>query len=50
MSRLASFRDGIRRRRQERVRQAHSLRASGARAPFIPGTEHTHLLPRGKGF
>jgi hypothetical protein len=22
----------------------------GVRSPFIPGTENTHLLPRGKGF
>jgi hypothetical protein len=49
MSRLAQFRDGIRRRRQERARRAHTIRG-GVRSPFIPGTENTHLLPRGKGF
>jgi hypothetical protein len=50
MSRLALFRNGIRRRRRERARRAHSIRGTGARAPFVPGTENTHLLPRGKGF
>ena len=50
MSRLALFRDGIRRRRLERARRTHSIRGGSARAPFIPGSENTHLLPRGKGF
>jgi hypothetical protein len=48
--RLALVREHIRHRRQLRARRAHALRASGARVPYVPGSEHTHLLPRGKGF
>ena len=50
MSRLALFRDGIRRRRQERARRAHALRDSGSRTPYVPGSEHIYMLRRGKGF
>jgi hypothetical protein len=50
VSRLSLFRESIRRRRQERARRAHALRVDGARAPFVPGSEHTHMLPRGKSF
>lgn len=49
-SRWAQFREGIRRRRRERARRAHALRATGPRAPYVPGSEHTHMLPRGRGF
>ena len=48
--RLALFRENLRRRRQERARRAHALRQSGVRAPYVPGSEHTHMLPRAKGF
>jgi len=49
-SRLALLREGIRRRRRERARRAHALRESGIHAPYVPGSEHTHMLRRGKGF
>jgi hypothetical protein len=49
-SRLALLRERIRDRRQRRARRAHALRDNGARAPFVPGSEHTHLLPPTKGF
>jgi hypothetical protein len=47
---FAELRAAIRRRREDRARRAHALRVNGARAPFVPGTEHTHLMSRGKGF
>jgi hypothetical protein len=47
--RFAELRLRIRQRRLERAARAHSLRVSGARAPFVPGSEHTHML-RTKGF
>jgi hypothetical protein len=50
VSRLSLVREGIRQRRHERARRAHALRMNGARASFIPGSEHTHMLPGGKGF
>jgi hypothetical protein len=50
MSRLALFREGARRRRQERARRTHALRAEGPRPPYVPGSEHVNLLPRGRGF
>jgi hypothetical protein len=50
VSLLSLLRESIRRHRQERARRAHALRVNGARAPFVPGSEHTHLLPRGKSF
>jgi len=46
---LARLREGIRSRRLERARRAHALRASGPHAPYVPGSEHTHLL-RQRGF
>jgi hypothetical protein len=49
-SRIAAIREGIRQRRAERARRAHALRVDGARASYIPGSEHTHILPRPKGF
>jgi hypothetical protein len=48
--RWAMFREGVRLRRQERARRAQALRTNGARAPYVPGSEHTHILPRGRGF
>jgi hypothetical protein len=50
VNRVALFRESIRHRREERARRAHALRLNGPQAPFVPGSEHTHLLPRGKGF
>jgi hypothetical protein len=49
-SRLAAIRAGIRRRREERARRAHALRANGARASYVPGSEHSHILLRPRGF
>ena len=46
---LTRLREGIRSRRLERARRAHALRASRPRAPYVPGSEHTHLL-RQRGF
>jgi hypothetical protein len=47
---FAQLRAALKRRRQQRARRAHALRANAPRAPFIPGSEHTHLLSRGRGF
>ena len=49
-TRLSLLREGARRRRRERARRAHALRESGPTAPHVPGSEHTHMLPRGRGF
>jgi hypothetical protein len=46
---LAGLRDRIRRHRLERAQRAHMVRMNGVRAPWIPGSEHTHLLQR-RGF
>jgi hypothetical protein len=48
--RWAMFIEGIRLGRQERARRAQALRANGGRVPYVPGSEHTHMLPRGRGF
>jgi hypothetical protein len=42
--RLSQLRETVRRRRLDRAARAHSLRMSGVRAPFVPGSEHTHLM------
>ena len=47
---LTRFRAHVRERRRQRARRAHALRAGKARAPYVPGSEHTHLLPRSRGF
>jgi hypothetical protein len=47
--RLTELRQTIRRKRLDRAQRAYSLRVSGARTPFVPGSEHTHML-RTKGF
>jgi hypothetical protein len=47
--RIAGLRERLRQRRIDRAARAHSLRVNGARAPFVPGSEHTHML-RTKGF
>jgi hypothetical protein len=44
--RLLQVRERIRRHRVERAQRAHNLRTNGLGAPSIPGSEHTHLLPR----
>jgi hypothetical protein len=50
VNRFELFRESIRLRREQRARRAHALRTNGAQASFVAGSEHTHLLPRGKGF
>jgi hypothetical protein len=48
--RLAGARARARERRKQRIRRAHALRMSGTRVPYVPGSEHTHLLPPSRGF
>jgi hypothetical protein len=49
--RLATIREGIRRRRRERVERAHILRMNGIGArSSVPGSEHAHLISRPRGF
>jgi hypothetical protein len=48
--RLAQFRARMRERRVQRAERAYSIRTSGIRAPSIPGSEHSHLLRRHRGF
>jgi hypothetical protein len=47
---LAGLRYGIRLRRLERARRAHALRVNGARAPYVSGSEHAHMLRPPKAF
>jgi hypothetical protein len=49
-SRLAEIRAAIRRRRADRAERAYSMRASGPPTNSIPGSEHTHLMGRPRGF
>jgi hypothetical protein len=48
--RLVHLQQALRQRRRERARRAHALRVSSAHAPYVPGSEHTHMLPRQRGF
>ena len=47
---LTTFRASGRERRRQRARRAHALRAGARRTRYLPGSEHTHLLPRSRGF
>lgn len=49
-SRLAQIRQAIRDRRQERAQRAYALRMSAQQVSFVPGSEHTHLMRRPRGF
>lgn len=49
-SRLAEIRNAIRRRRVEQADRAYSLRASSTRMHSVPGSEHSHLIRRPRGF
>ena len=49
-SRLAEIRAALRRRRLVRVERAYSMRVSGPRAYSVPGSEHSHLIRRPRGF
>jgi len=48
--RLSQLREGIRRRRAERAERAYSLRMNGTTGPSVPGSEHTHLINRPRGY
>lgn len=47
---LTGLRERARDRRRQRSRRAHALRMSRAKLNHVPGSEHTHLLPRSRGF
>jgi hypothetical protein len=47
---LVSLRERARENRRRRARKAHALRISGAATRSVPGSEHTHLLPRSRGY
>jgi hypothetical protein len=49
-SRLREIRAAIRRRRMARMERAYSMRASGSHTYSVPGSEHSHLLGRPRGF
>ena len=49
-SRLAEIRTAIRRRRVARAERAYSMRVSGSHAYSVPGSEHSHLFGRPRGF
>jgi hypothetical protein len=49
-SRLAEIRTALRRRRMARVERAYSMRVSGPRTYSVPGSEHSHLIGRPRGF
>jgi hypothetical protein len=49
-SRLAEIRAAISRRRAARAERAHSLRVSGPQTYSVPGSEHSHLVRRPRGF
>jgi len=48
--RFADLVTAIRAARLERARRAHSLRTRGRQAYSVPGSEHTHLIHRPRGF
>jgi hypothetical protein len=50
MSGLTQLRESLRQRREERARRAHTMRMNGSQASFVPGSEHTHVLRRRRGF
>ena len=49
-SRLVEIRAAIRRRRLARTERAYSMRVNGPEAYSVPGSEHSHLLRRPRGF
>lgn len=49
-SRLAEIRALIRRRQMARAERAYSMRVSGPDTHSIPGSEHSHLVRRPRGF
>jgi hypothetical protein len=49
-SRLTELRAAIRRRRVARAERAYSMQVSGPRSYSVPGSEHSHLVHRPRGF
>lgn len=47
---LAELRKTIRRRRLEHAERVHSLRANSAEVRSLPGSDHSHLVRRPRGF
>jgi hypothetical protein len=48
--RLLQLREGLRRHRAQRAERAYSRRMNGIGARSIPGSEHSHLINRPRGF
>ena len=48
--RISEIRAAIGRRRAMRAERAYSLRASATGVESIPGSEHSHLMRRPRGF
>jgi hypothetical protein len=49
-SRLAEIRAAVRRGRAARAERAYSMMVSGPETRSIPGSEHSHLVRRPRGF
>ena len=49
-NRFAEVMTAIRRRRSARAERAYSLRANAPRVTSLPGSDHTHLIRRPRGF
>jgi hypothetical protein len=47
---LSRLREAIRRRKAEGAERAYATRMNGERRDWVPGSEHTHLLNRPRGF
>jgi hypothetical protein len=48
--RLAEIRAAIRRRRAANAERAYSMRESATQMYSVPGSEHSHLIRRPRGF
>ncbi len=48
--RLADAMAALRQRHIARAERAYTVRANGAELQSVPGSEHTHLLRRPRGF
>jgi hypothetical protein len=48
--RLAAIREAITQRRAASAERAHSMRQSASPRYSVPGSEHSHLLRRPRGF
>jgi hypothetical protein len=49
-SRLAEIAAALSRRRAARAERAHSMRVNGPQIYSVPGSEHSHLIHRPRGF